>query len=37
MSRLISDNYAAWKSECNARFQHLKQNEQAQTEIFSPS
>ena len=37
MSTLISTNYAAWKSECNARFQHLKQNEQAPNEISSPS
>ena len=37
MGKLISANYAAWKSECNSRFHHLKQNEQAQTEISSPS
>ena len=37
MSTLISTKYNSWKQECNPRFQHLKQNEQAQTEIFSPS
>ena len=37
MSTLIFEKFANWKQECNARFQHLKQNEQAQTEIFSPS
>ena len=37
MSTLISAKYNNWKQECDARFQHLKQNEQAQTEISSPS
>lgn len=34
MSRLISDTYAAWKSECNARFAQLKANEEELNRIF---
>lgn len=34
MGRLISDKYAAWKQECEARFQQLKQNEDELNRIF---
>lgn len=34
MGRLISDKYAAWKQECEARFQQLKQNEEELNRIF---
>lgn len=34
MGRLISDKYAAWKQECEARFQRLKQNEEELNRIF---
>lgn len=34
MSRLISDKYEAYKSECNARFQKLKANEEELNRIF---
>ena len=27
MGRLISEKYAAWQAECEARFQQLKKNE----------
>ena len=37
MPTLISTRYNSWKQTCESSFQHLKQNEQAQTEIFSPS
>ena len=28
MGRLISEKYAAWKDECEARFRQLKKNEE---------
>ena len=34
MSKRISDKYAAWKQECEARFQQLKQNEEELNRIF---
>ena len=34
MSTLISDKYTAWKTECEARFQQLKANEEALNRIF---
>jgi len=34
MGRLISDKYADWKQECEARFQQLKQNEEELNRIF---
>lgn len=34
MGRLISDKYAAWKQECEARFLQLKQNEEELNRIF---
>lgn len=34
MSTLISDKYAAWKVECNARFAQLKANEEELNRIF---
>ena len=34
MGRLISDKYKAWQAECEARFQHLKQNEEELNRIF---
>ena len=34
MGRLISDKYAAWKQECEARFQQLKQKEEELNRIF---
>lgn len=34
MGRLISDKYAAWKQECEARFQQLKKNEEELNRIF---
>ncbi len=34
MGRLISDKYAAWKQECEARFQQLKQSEEELNRIF---
>ena len=34
MSKLISDKYAAWKSECEQRFQQLKANEEELNRIF---
>ncbi len=34
MGRLISDKYATWKQECEARFQQLKQNEEELNRIF---
>ena len=34
MGILISDKYAAWKQECEARFQQLKQNEEELNRIF---
>ncbi len=34
MSRLISDKYTAWKSECEQRFQQLKTNEEGLNRIF---
>lgn len=34
MSRLISDKYATWKSECEQRFQQLKANEEELNRIF---
>lgn len=34
MSTLISTKYAAWKQECEARFQQLKQNEEELNRIF---
>lgn len=34
MSTLISDKYAAWKAECNARFAQLKANEEELNRIF---
>ena len=34
MGRLISDKYAAWKRECEDRFQQLKKNEEELNRIF---
>ena len=34
MSTLISTKYNSWKNECNARFHHLKQNEESLNRIF---
>ena len=34
MGRLISEKYAAWKAECEARFQQLKKNEEELNRIF---
>lgn len=34
MGALISDKYAAWKAECNARFAQLKANEEELNRIF---
>lgn len=34
MGRLISDKYAAWKAECEQRFQQLKKNEEELNRIF---
>lgn len=34
MSTLISDKFAAWQSECEARFQQLKANEEELNRIF---
>ena len=34
MGRLISDKYAAWKQECEGRFQQLKKNEEELNRIF---
>lgn len=34
MSTLISTKYAAWKAECEARFQQLKKNEEELNRIF---
>ena len=34
MGKLISDKYAAWKAECEARFQRLKKNEEELNRIF---
>ena len=34
MPTLISDKYAAWKAECNARFAQLKANEEELNRIF---
>lgn len=34
MSTLISTKYAAWKQECEARFQQLKKNEEELNRIF---
>ncbi len=34
MGTLISDKYAAWERECEARFQKLKQNEEELNRIF---
>ena len=34
MSKLISDKYAAWKAECEERFQQLKKNEEELNRIF---
>ena len=34
MSQLISDKYATWESECEARFQKLKSNEEELNRIF---
>lgn len=34
MSTLISDKYAAWKQECEDRFQQLKKNEEELNRIF---
>lgn len=34
MGKLISDKYAAWKAECNARFAQLKANEEELNRIF---
>ncbi len=34
MSTLISTKYAAWKAECESRFQQLKQNEEELNRIF---
>ena len=34
MGRLISDKYAAWKAECEARFLQLQKNEEELNRIF---
>lgn len=34
MAQLLSDKYAAWKAECEARFLQLKQNEEELNRIF---
>lgn len=34
MGRLISDKFAAWQAECEARFQQLKANEEELNRIF---
>lgn len=34
MGRLIADQYAAWKQECEQRFQQLKKNEEELNRIF---
>ena len=34
MGRLLSTKYTAWKSECEARFQQLKANEEELNRIF---
>ena len=34
MGRLISEKYAAWKQECEERFQQLKKNEEELNRIF---
>ena len=34
MGRLIADKYAAWKQECEDRFQQLKKNEEELNRIF---
>ena len=34
MGRLISDKFAAWQTECEARFQQLKANEEELNRIF---
>ena len=34
MGRLISDKYATWKQECEARFRQLKKNEEELNRIF---
>ena len=34
MGRLISDKFAAWQVECEARFQQLKTNEEELNRIF---
>ena len=34
MDRLIADQYAAWKQECEQRFQQLKKNEEELNRIF---
>ena len=34
MGRLISEKYAAWQAECEARFQQLKKNEEELNRIF---
>lgn len=34
MGKLISDKYAAWKAECEQRFQQLKANEEELNRIF---
>ena len=34
MGRLISEKYAAWQAECEARFQQLKKNEEELNHIF---
>ena len=34
MGRLISEKYAAWKAECEERFQRLKANEEELNRIF---
>lgn len=34
MGRLVSDKYAAWKQECEDRFQQLKKNEEELNRIF---
>ena len=34
MERLISEKYAAWQAECEARFQQLKKSEEELNLIF---
>ena len=34
MGKLIADKYAAWKAECEERFQQLKKNEEELNRIF---